>query len=112
MRQTSNSAELPARLQSQHSQCLGNDHPLLLVVRGRDTLKDLQSLHSSLAASGLVGHHAADGLVEDAAGGTEVEWTTASGVVSGDLAKVGMVLDCGNYQYALQCSSWARSTYA
>lgn len=93
MGQTTDSAELSAGLQSQNSQRLGDDHPLLLVVWGRDALKDLQSLHSSLATGGFVRHHAADGLVEDAAGGTEVEGTTTGGVVSSDLAKVGMVLD-------------------
>lgn len=41
-----------------------------------------------------MGDHAADGLVEDARGSTEVERTTASGVVTGDLAEVGSVLDC------------------
>lgn len=38
--------------------------------------------------------HASDDLVEDAGWGAEVEGTTSSGVVTGDLAEVGMVLDC------------------
>lgn len=38
--------------------------------------------------------HAADGLVENAAGCSEMEGTTSCGIVSGDLAEVGMVLHC------------------
>lgn len=56
-----------------------------------------------------MGDHAADGLVEDASGGTEVEGTATSRVVSGDLAEVGMVLDCIKLvQYALRGRSGAR----
>lgn len=40
-------------------------------------------------------YHASDGLVEDAGWCAKVEGTTSSGVVSGHLSKVGMVLDCG-----------------
>jgi hypothetical protein len=43
--------------------------------------------------------HASDGLVEDTGGSTEVEWTTAGRVVTGDLAEVGVVLDCSGGQY-------------
>lgn len=38
--------------------------------------------------------HASDSLVEDATGGTEMERTTSSGVVTSDLSEVGMVLHC------------------
>jgi hypothetical protein len=94
MRQTTNSAELSAGLQSQDTERLGNHHPLLLVVWGWDALEDLQSLHGGLATGGLVWDHASDGLVEDTGGSTEVEGTTAGRVVTGNLAEVGMVLDC------------------
>ena len=43
-------------------------------------------------------YHASDGLVEDAGWCAKVEGTTSSGVVSGHLSKVGMVLD---YRIAL-----------
>ena len=73
--QTADSAVLAAGLQPQDTQSLGNDHLLLLVVGGRDTLEDLEALKGSGTAGGLVGDHAADGLVEDARGGAEVEGT-------------------------------------
>jgi hypothetical protein len=41
-----------------------------------------------------VWYHASDGFVEDAGWCAKVEGTTSSGVVSGHLSKVGMVLDC------------------
>jgi hypothetical protein len=91
--QTTDSAELPAGLQSQHAQSLGDDHSLLLVVGGRNTLEDLQSLHSGLATGSLVGNHAANGLVEDTSGSTEVEGTTTGRIVPSDLSEVGVVLD-------------------
>lgn len=121
MAQTADSAVLAAGLQAQDAQSLGNDHLLLLVVRGRDTLEHLEALQGGSTTGGLVGNHAADGLVEDARGGAEVEgtcrreesdmcvrasrtceieeadrgWlTTAGGVVTGHLAQVGVVLDC------------------
>lgn len=111
--QTADGAVLAAGLQTQHTQSLGDDHLLLVVVGRGDTLEDLEALESSGTAGGLVGNHAADSLVEDARGGTEVErtWdqqsdrvviahrekcrlTSAGGVVSGHLAQVGVVLDC------------------
>lgn len=75
MGQAANGAELAAGLQAQDAQGLGNDHLLLLVVRGGDTLEDLEALQGGGTAGGLVGDHATDGLVEDAAGGAEVEGT-------------------------------------
>ena len=41
-----------------------------------------------------MGHHTADGLVEDAGRSAEVEGTTTGGVETSHLAKVGVVLDC------------------
>ena len=92
--ETTDGAVLATRLQSQDTEGLGNNHLLLLVVRGRDTLEDLEALKGGGTAGGLVGDHAADGLVEDAGGSAEVEGTTTSGVETGHLAEVGVVLDC------------------
>lgn len=92
--ETADSAVLAAGLQAQDTQSLGNDHLLLLVVGGRDTLEDLEALKGSSTTGGLVGNHAADGLVEDARRSPEVEGTSTGGVVSGHLAQVGVVLDC------------------
>lgn len=93
MAQTANGAVLAARAETEHTESLGNDNALLLVVRGRNTLENLESLHSSSTAGGLVGNHAADGLVEDARGSTEVEGTTTSRVETSHLAKERVVLD-------------------
>lgn len=90
--QTTNGAVLATGLEAEHTQSLGHNDTLLLIVRRRDTLENLQSLQSGSATGGLVRNHAADGLVEDARRSTEVEWTTASRVETGGLAKVGMVL--------------------
>lgn len=75
MAETTDCAVLAAGLQSQDTEGLGNDHLLLLVVGGRDTLEDLESLKSGGTAGGLVGNHATDGLVEDSRRGAEVEGT-------------------------------------
>lgn len=71
--QTANCAVLATGLESEDAERLGDDHLLLLVVRGRDTLEDLKPLESGGAAGSLVGNHATDGLVEDARRGAEVE---------------------------------------
>lgn len=73
--ETTDGAVLAAGLQSQDTEGLGNDHLLLLVVGGRDTLEDLESFESGGTAGGLVGNHATDGLVEDSRRGAEVEGT-------------------------------------
>lgn len=73
--QTANGAVLAAGLQSEDTEGLGNDHLLLLVVRGGDTLEDLESLKSSGATGSLVRGHATDSLVEDAGRGAEMEGT-------------------------------------
>lgn len=118
--QTADSAVLAAGLQPQDAESLGNHHLLDLVVGRGDTLEDLEALKGGGTTGGLVGDHAADGLVEDTRGSAEVEGTckrgsdklldgsrqrrrvlservmltTAGGVVSGHLAEVGVVLDC------------------
>jgi hypothetical protein len=71
--QSSDCAVLAAGLESENAKGLGNDHLLLLVVRGRDAFEDLEPLEGGGAAGGLVGDHATDGLVEDAGRGAEVE---------------------------------------
>lgn len=109
MAQPANRAVLAAGLQSQDAQGLGNDHLLLLVVRGRDTLEDLKALKGGGTTGSLVRDHTADGLVEDARGGAEVEGTTASGVVTGHLAEVRVVLDCRKGKHVSQCFA-TRST--
>jgi hypothetical protein len=73
--ETADGAVLAAGLQAQDTEGLGNNHLLLLVVRGRDTLEDLEALKGGGTAGGLVGNHAADGLVEDTRRGAEVEGT-------------------------------------
>jgi hypothetical protein len=118
--QAANSAVLAAGLQPQDAESLGDHHLLDLVIGRGDTLEDLEALKGGGTTGGLVGNHAADGLVEDTRGGAEVEGTcqqgqtccstarercrvssegggvltTAGGVVSGHLAEVGVVLDC------------------
>lgn len=73
--ETADSAVLATGLQAQNTEGLRNNHLLLLIVRGRDTLENLEALKGGGTAGGLVGDHAADGLVEDARGGAEVEGT-------------------------------------
>ena len=94
------SAVFAARLQSQNTEGLWHNHALRPVVGRGDTLEDLQALKSGGTACGLVGDHATDGLVEDAAGGAEVEGTTAGRVVTGHLAEVGVVLQLGAEELA------------
>lgn len=91
--ETANGAVLATGLESEDSESLGNDHLLLLVVGRGNTLEDLKALQSGGTTGSLVGDHATDGLVEDSGGGTEVEGTSAGGVVSGHLSKVGVVLE-------------------
>lgn len=98
--ETANGAELTAGLQSQDTEGLGDDHLLLLVVGRGNTLEDLETLKSGGTASSLVGDHATDGLVEDTRRGAEVEGTTASRVVTGHLAQVGVVLELGTEELA------------
>jgi hypothetical protein len=72
---TADSAVLAAGLQPEDAQRLGHNHLLLAVVRGRNTLKDLEPFKSGRTAGGLVGDHAADGFVEDTRWSAEVERT-------------------------------------
>lgn len=90
--ETADGAVLAAGLQSQDTEGLGNNHLLLLVVRGRDTLEDLEALKGGGTARGLVGNHAADGLVEDPGGGAEVEGTCG-------LSEIGVSWDNGSWMF-------------
>lgn len=91
MRETSDSAVLASWLQSQDSEGLWDNDSLLGVVWWWDSLENLQAGESGLTARGLVGDHTADGLVEDTGRSAEMERTVVL-VVSGGLAKVGVVL--------------------
>ena len=73
--QPADGAILATGLESEDAEGLGHHHLLLLVVRGRDTLEDLEPLESGGTTGGLVGDHATNGLVKDAGGGAEVEGT-------------------------------------
>lgn len=77
--QTADSAVLAAGLQPQNAESLGNHHLLDLVVGRGDTLEDLEALKGGGTAGGLVGDHAADGLIEDTRGSAEVEGTCKRG---------------------------------
>ena len=73
-------AVLATRLQSENTEGLRHNHPLLLVIRGRDALKELETLQSGSAASGLVGDHTANGPVENLGRCAVVEGTGLFGV--------------------------------
>ena len=73
MAQAADGAVLATGLQTEDTEGLGNDHLLLLVVGGRDTLEDLEALKGGGTTGSLVGDHATDSLVEDSGGGAEVE---------------------------------------
>jgi hypothetical protein len=73
--ETADRAVLASRLQPQDAEGLGNNDALLGVVRGRNTLKGLETLHCRSTAGGLVRDHATDGSPEDLGGSAEVEGT-------------------------------------
>lgn len=75
MTESADSAVLAAGLEAEDTESLGNDHALLVVVWGRDTLEGLQALKSGGAASGLVRNHATDGAPEHLGGRTVMPWT-------------------------------------
>ena len=68
-------AVLSSGLESEDSESGGDDDSLDLVLGGRDTLVQLQSLESGGSSRALVGDHSSDGLVQDPRGGSEVEGT-------------------------------------
>lgn len=91
--QTSNGAVLAAGLQSEDTESLWDNHLLLLVVRRRNALEDLETLHGGSTAGSLVRNHAANGLVENAGRSTEMEGATTGRIVTGHLAEVGVVFE-------------------
>lgn len=93
MAQPPDGAVLPSWFQPQDPQGLRNDKTLLGIIRGRDTLKDLEAFESGLTTRGLVGNHTANGLVEDAGRGAEVKGAVCR-VETVTFPKVGVVLDC------------------
>lgn len=63
MAQTANGAVLAARAEAEHTESLGDDDTLLLVIRRGDTLENLEALHGGGTTGGLVRNHTTDGLV-------------------------------------------------
>ena len=72
-------ASVSVGLDSENLERLGHDHSLLLIIREGNSLEDLQSLESSLAAGRLVRQHAAERSPEHA-GGRAVMLEVSSGV--------------------------------
>ena len=92
--ETAEGAVLPARLEAEHTEGLGDDHALLVVIWRRDTLKGLQACHGGGTTLSLVGNHAADGAPKHLGGLAVVPWATTSSVETGLLAEEGLVLHC------------------
>jgi hypothetical protein len=67
------SAVLPTRLQSQHPQRFWYDEPLFAVIRGWDTLEELEPLKGCSTAGGLMRDHSSDRPVEDFRGRAMME---------------------------------------
>lgn len=67
------SAVLAARLQAKNTESFGNDHALLAIVWGRDTLEELKTFKGSGTTSSLVGDHAANGAEENLGRGAVME---------------------------------------
>lgn len=94
MAQSADCAVFASRLQSQHSQSLGNDNALDFVVWWWDTLENLKSLHGCGTTGGLVRNHTTDGLVEDSGWGTEMERTCSK------LVRISPSVGCDQSQLA------------
>lgn len=75
-----NCAVLPTRFQPQHPQRLWYDEPLLAVVRGRNTLEELEAFKGSGTAGGLVWDHTPNCSVEDLRGRAVMEGAGFFGV--------------------------------
>ena len=67
--ESSEDAEFAVRLESEDAQSRGNDVPLSLVVRSRNSLVGAVTFHRVLTTGQLVGQHSADGLVKDSVEG-------------------------------------------
>ena len=67
-------------LQPQHPESFRNDHPLLPVVGGRNTFKQLEAFEGCCTACSLVGHHATDGAVKNLGGCAVMEGAGLFGI--------------------------------
>ena len=83
---------LATGLEAENTEGLGNNHALHFVVGRRDALKDFDIFQSLGTTSSLMGDHTAEGTVEDAGGGAEMEGTVG-GLDKGALLQVFMVAD-------------------
>lgn len=117
--ESADGAVLAARLETEDTESLGDDHALLVVVWGRDALKGLEALHGGGAASGLVRNHATDGAPEHLGWRTVVPWTTTGGVETSLLAEEGLVVHCIDPSVSLIVHlrrflslDWCAKTYA
>ena len=90
--ESADGAVLAAGLEAEDTEGLGDDHALLVVVWGRNTIEGLQALKSGGTTGSLVRDHTTNGAPEHLAGSTEVEGTTTSGVEPGLLAHESLVL--------------------
>jgi hypothetical protein len=93
-----NSGVLATGLKLKHTKGRGNDEALDAVIRGRNTLEELDAVQGSGTTGALVGDHTTESLVEDAGGGAEME-RTASRVDKATLAEVRVVLDYRHRTY-------------
>jgi len=73
-------AVLASGFQPQHSQRLRNNHSLLLVVRWRDTLEELQAFEGGSTPGTLMRGHTPDRSIENLGGGTMMEGSRLFGV--------------------------------
>ena len=73
--ESADGAVLAAGLKTEDTESLRDDHALLVVVRGRNTLEGLQALHGGGTTGGLVRDHAPDGAPEHLGGSTVVPGT-------------------------------------
>merc|ERR1712013_579083 len=73
VREALDGAVLASRLEAEDAEGVGDDHLLLLVVRGRGTLEELDALDRRGSSCGLVRQHTPDGAEENLGWGAEVE---------------------------------------
>merc|ERR1712126_210652 len=90
--ESSEDAEFAVRLESEDAQSRGNDVPLSLVVRSRNSLVGAVTFHRVLTTGQLVGQHSADGLVKDS-GRCPVMEGSSFGVDQTPFAKVFLVFE-------------------
>jgi hypothetical protein len=66
--ESADGAVLAAGLEAEDTEGLGDDHALLVVVRGRNTIEGLQALQSGGTTGSLVRDHTTDGAPEHLGG--------------------------------------------